>query len=196
MLSKISYKLSSVVANSTGVDEDTREVYQYAVELILTTLIGFAAILAIAAITIGIEYGIIFLIFFSSLRSVAGGYHADSYLKCFCISCAMFAGAVIVHSILLYLDIRTVWMTIAAVASGIYIMRRAPVLHPNQPLNESRIQKNKQMAKVIVVIELAGICLLAVVRIDLMIMTVIGICLVALLMLPSDRKIIGRRIIE
>ena len=196
MLNKISYKLSSIVANNTGVDEETREVYQYAFELILTTIIGFAAILAIAMLSIGIEYGIIFLIFFSSLRTVAGGYHADSYLKCFCVSCVMFVGVVIAYRILLSLDIRAGWLTIIAVVSGIYIILRAPVLHRNQPLNERKIQKNKQMAKIIVITELAVICLLAMVRIDLMIMAIISICLVTLLMLPSDRKIRGRRSIK
>ena len=192
MLNKISYKLSNIVAVKTGSDEDSREVYQYALELILSTVIGFAAILAVASITIGIQYGIVFLVFFSALRSVAGGYHADTYLKCFCVSVAMFVGVVVVCEVLMYFAMGSRWLILPAIAAGVYIIFRAPVLHPNQPLSEKRVQKNKQVAKVIVLVELIAVCGLALTRLDLMLIAVLSICLVTLLMLPSDRKNWGK----
>lgn len=192
MLQRMSFQLSSIVAKRLNADEETREVYQYALELMISTIIGFAAILIIAGITSGWIYGIVFLLAFSTLRTVAGGYHAETYLKCFMISCGLFFVLIIMHAILLYIQPRVLWMILFSVVTGIYIILRAPVQHPNQPLNEVRIAKNKRAAKVIVIIELGAVYVLAYFRYDLMLMIMLSICLVALMMLPSDKKIWGK----
>lgn len=196
MLQKISFRLSDVIARRVGTDEDTREVYQYAFELILSTVIGFAAILFIAGITSGLIYGVVFLLAFSSLRSVAGGYHAATYLKCFVISCGVFAAVIFVHSVLMYMEPRFLWIFLSALIAGIYIILRAPVQHPNQPLNEVRIAKNKRLAKLFVILELVFLCVLGFVRYDLMLMVMLSICLTALMMLPADIKTIGKETLE
>lgn len=188
MLQKVSYQLSNIIAKHVSADEDTREVYQYALELIITTVIGFAAILFIAGITAGWIHGLVFLLSFSTLRSVAGGYHAETYFKCFMISCGLFVVVICIHSVLLYIEPRILWVFLIALSAGIYIILRAPVKHANQPLNEARIAINRRLAKVFVILELVILCALSCFRYNLMLMVMLSICLVALMMLPSDRK--------
>ena len=79
-------------------------------------------------------------------------------------------------------------MFLTALVAGIYIILRAPVQHPNQPLNEARLVKNRRLAKVFVILELVILCVLGYFRYDLILMVMLSICLVASMMLPADIK--------
>ena len=69
-----------------GADYQKRDIYQYALEYFLSTIIGILGIITIATLSIGPIHGILYLLFFMPIRSVVGGYHAKTYHGCFFLS--------------------------------------------------------------------------------------------------------------
>ena len=70
-----------------GADYQKRDIYQYALEYFLSTIIGILGIITIATLSIGPIHGILYLLFFMPIRSVVGGYHAKTYHGCFFYLC-------------------------------------------------------------------------------------------------------------
>ena len=112
-----------------------REVYIYGFELIISTLVCWIAILINAFLLSEILSGIIFIIVFSSLRTYAGGYHANKYGKCFVISNLFFFLLLIIKRISVEVNIYA-WYVILLIA-GIYIFKKAPIINKNQHIQKS-----------------------------------------------------------
>lgn len=64
------------------VPEEQREVYQYGVELSVSTLIGLLIVLAAGAFGGRLIESVIFYIVFCLTRAFCGGFHAHSHLLC------------------------------------------------------------------------------------------------------------------
>lgn len=64
------------------VPEEQREVYQYGVELSVSTLIGLFIVLAIGVLNGRFTESVIFYIVFCLTRAFCGGFHAHSHLLC------------------------------------------------------------------------------------------------------------------
>lgn len=83
---------------------------------------------------------------FVSIRIFSGGYHANSYGKCFtlfAITCFLYL--FMVQEILLYGGNQTVLFLAAVVFLGGMILKKAPIANVNRPLSEKervRFRKN------------------------------------------------------
>ena len=83
---------------------------------------------------------------FVSIRIFSGGYHANSYGKCFtlfAITCFLYL--FMVQEILLYGGNQTVLFLAAVVFPGGMILKKAPIANVNRPLSEKervRFRKN------------------------------------------------------
>ena len=83
-----------------GADYQKRDIYQYALEYFLSTIIGILGIITIATLSIGPIHGILYLLFFMPIRSVVGGYHAKTYHGCFFLSMLLFVFGSILYKFL------------------------------------------------------------------------------------------------
>ena len=101
MLNKISTKLAEELLFK-GAEWITygKEVYIYGIEIILSTLIEMVTILLLAALFSEITEGLIFIGGFFFLRIFSGGYHADTYRKCFLVTIGAFLSILILTEIL------------------------------------------------------------------------------------------------
>lgn len=168
-----------------GADSEKKDIYQYAIELTLSTGLGMTAILILASVTIGFRYGLIFLLFFIPLRCICGGYHASTYRKCFFISCVIFICSMIGYRILLqYKPNPALLMGTIAIIS-VLIMIKAPILNANQPLTTAQIHRNKISAIAVLIIDFLIILILFYVQYSLAVMAGIAIAAVSILMLPK-----------
>ena len=86
MLNKISKQFAEFLIRKTQSGSEKEEIYVYGLELILSTCAGFFSILLLSGFWKEVMSGIVFICFFAPLRMFAGGYHANTYRKCFCIS--------------------------------------------------------------------------------------------------------------
>lgn len=91
-----------------------------------------------------------FLFCFFSLRERTGGYHLDSYLKCY-------IGTIFLYLIISFIsskiyesqEILLVFVMIAMVV----ILRLGSINHPNMDMEKEELRENKKMSRIIVITE-------------------------------------------
>lgn len=82
----IKYISKNIILNfiykNCNLPTDMKEVYQYGIEITISSILNISLIIIISLLLGDIASGIIFLMFFIPLRTYCGGYHATSYLRC------------------------------------------------------------------------------------------------------------------
>ncbi len=82
----IKYISKNIILNfiykNCNLPTDMKEVYQYGIEITISSILNISLIIIISLLLGDIVSGIIFLMFFIPLRTYCGGYHATSYLRC------------------------------------------------------------------------------------------------------------------
>lgn len=84
MLHSLSKRIAFFVCEKT--DLLPLEIYVYGFELIISSIIETSALLLVGFLIGKIIETMLFLFSFSSIRFFSGGYHANSYLKCFAVT--------------------------------------------------------------------------------------------------------------
>ncbi|MDA8233439.1 MAG: accessory gene regulator B family protein [Clostridia bacterium] len=125
---------ATVMAQELGYDDDKREVLQYSMTILSTTILGFLAIglvgalvgVAGLALTAGLSAGI--------LRAYSGGAHATSPIRCNVVGVIIFIGIGLVAK---YLNgwVEPLWLVIPIALLGfgsIYLY--APAEAPGKPI--------------------------------------------------------------
>lgn len=82
MIVKLSKLMTKVLLNQKSISEKDIDIYQYGIEITISSLLNIALIVIVSLITNSLFSGLIFLSTFILLRQFTGGYHAGSYLKC------------------------------------------------------------------------------------------------------------------
>lgn len=88
MLHRLSERIALSVCNDS--DKIPLDIYIYGFELLVSSVIETISLLLIGLLTGKLIDTIIFIISFSSIRVFSGGYHANSYLKCFIVTVAYY----------------------------------------------------------------------------------------------------------
>lgn len=137
MIQKINDKIINWLIREGSVDEEDREVYQYGIQGIIENGITLMVIFLDMVILKSIVLGIVFILSFKYLRRYSGGYHADTYLKCFILSDISFICAIILvkYSVLSI----EFYRICGAVSLGI-LYCLGPVESPNKPLTDKEKQ--------------------------------------------------------
>lgn len=131
-----------------GANEEDTEVYAYAVECFLGSLVTFGSMLLIACFLHRFAAMVIWLLFWLPLRSFLGGFHASTHWRCYWGSLG-----VGIANILLYPLLPSLLIPIISLLSLCTVFQLAPVVHPNQPLSEVKYHKMKKAARRWIVIE-------------------------------------------
>lgn len=141
MLHTISVKLTRKMMKNLKRIECGEEVYVYGLELILSTMAGILTILFSALFFSVFVESIIFLSVFMTLRIFTGGYHAETYRKCFVCTVGLFWVSILIKNIIMISGREWPWLSLLFV-SCIYISLRAPVINKYQPLSDKKKIKN------------------------------------------------------
>lgn len=99
----------------------------------------------------GIE-GILFLIFFYFLRTYAGGYHAETKKKCWCISVGII---VMINIFLKRIFINLFIESILLVSAAIHLSKISPKECKNKPLEDIEKKLYRKIVKRILILYLA-----------------------------------------
>ena len=108
---------------------------RYGLDVFISSALEIASILIIAAFVGNFFQAVLFFMAFIPLRVYAGGYHADTKLKCYLISLGVYGIFTAIMKILpqgLYITINVS----IAVFSLIMVLVAAPVVHKNKTVNE------------------------------------------------------------
>lgn len=128
------------------VPEEQRDVYQYGVELSISTLIGLFIVLAIGVLNGRFTESVIFYIVFCLTRAFCGGFHAHSHLLCkvtfICILILVLIMDLVLDNIEIY------YWFVLYLYSLIIVCAFAPVENPNKKLTSY----DKKRCKIILII--------------------------------------------
>ncbi|MDO4444318.1 MAG: accessory gene regulator B family protein [Bacillota bacterium] len=146
----ITYYLAKQLMVDKEIDGSKLEIYQYGFFLLIEQLIGLGipAILCLAA-GWGKEY-LLFLAVFMTVRTVSGGFHMKTYIRCFIGSFLFILGLML--SIEFFPEVSDTAMWLICMV-GMFVVERiqenTPVIHKNRPLKQSEIEKCKKIVKYI-----------------------------------------------
>jgi accessory gene regulator B len=125
-----------------GIINDDKDVYAYGIELLLSTLCNFVAVVIIALVMDVLAGALLYQLSFVLLRSFAGGYHAKSHIGCIGAYSALF----LVFALLVeYLPtgIMPLYILICAIIAALIIWAAAPAEAPNKPLSDRKRMRLK-----------------------------------------------------
>lgn len=158
MLEFVSEKAADWLIAKGAAKQEDRDVYVYGLELSFSTLFAIFLILMLALIFSHILYGVVYLLFMFPIRLFCGGYHAKTYLNCNLCTNFLFLTALaiaLLTPVWLYLPLT---LTIVLI-SGLYVYRNAPIENENHPLTEKKVQKNRRIARILIVTQCSLIVL-------------------------------------
>lgn len=158
-----------------GADYQKSDIYQYALEYFLSTVIGMLGIITIATLSIGPIHGILYLLFFIPIRSVVGGYHAKTYHGCFFLSMLLFILGIILYKFLYMVKFSSLYFIIIILVIVIYFTKQKPIIHSDQPLTSTQIRKNHMLCIIFSITEYFGLILLSFIDCSLVLMPAIAI---------------------
>jgi len=82
MINKLSFLISSKFVEHNIISKSVKDVYRYGIEITISSIIGFVITCLIGLLFRMLMQTMLFYVIFILLRSMTGGYHAKTYLKC------------------------------------------------------------------------------------------------------------------
>jgi accessory gene regulator B len=155
--------LDKLILNGS-IDEKNYKKTLYGLEIIISALAQIVG-LVIIGMLMGILDKMIRVAFsFALLRAFAGGYHADTCLKCFMMTLVMCIGGIKLAELA---STSTVSLIIISVASIVLVYKRAPVETSHKPMTEKGRRKNRKRSIMILLTLLSiAMCVYTISSID------------------------------
>lgn len=156
MFEKISIKITDKLEENGTVSRPDRELYEYGLRQMLSTLLNAATALLIGMAMGMTGHAVIFIAAYIPVRIYAGGFHASTPKKCWAVSAVMLAAALFAVK---YIPERYFWtisaLSLAACACIIWL---SPVEDANKPLDdeENRVYRTRTISLLSVEIVLVG----------------------------------------
>lgn len=134
MITRMSKKLSSFFAANSIIKAEDKEVYEYSLEILFSTILNFVAVIIIALVSRKSLLTVFYLLGFIPLRLIAGGYHADTHFRCFLVLLGTYSAFLVIVT---FLPDSFVWISTAAavIITAIFIFLLAPVEDKNKPVS-------------------------------------------------------------
>ena len=140
MIVKLSQIITKFLDRNISIESDMIDIYQYGIEITLSSMLNITLVLLAAVLTGNIFTGIVFLAVFISLRSFTGGYHATTYVRCNTVMIITFI-IVKVMSEWLFVQSTTIKLLIVSICI-LPVIIYAPVKNAHKELSESQRKSN------------------------------------------------------
>lgn len=157
-MKNLSSNLSEALVKNNIISPDKEKQCQYGLELMLSSLVEILFVIMLSAICQNFLQTLTFFVAFVPLRIYAGGYHADTRLRCFLILIMIYT----VFTVLLHiLPVETYqYIIYGSVAfTVIVVIVMAPLLHDRKNMNDREIKFFRKVALSICFFEVALIIL-------------------------------------
>ena len=141
------------------IQEDDIDKCKYGIDLFISSFLEIISILAIAAFLGNFIETVLLFVFFVPLRIYAGGYHADTKLKCYFISLVMYGFSYTLANIIpsgMFVLINV----IGTLFSLIMVLIMAPIIHINKNVNDIERRNYRKISIEICLVETTIILLL------------------------------------
>ena len=152
MFKNIAEDIVLLLIRKNLLNNDNREIYTYAIEVILLNFSLLMTLFIISLITGQLLFFLCYLIFFIPLRIFSGGYHAKKSEICFGLSVVSYVISMVMLNANLQIY-RSVIILIITIAIIVGILLLAPIENINHPLSDIQKNRNKIIVRVIVGID-------------------------------------------
>lgn len=140
--------------NEENIDEEQAEIIRYGLELFFLKAFFFLATIVIGILMGSFWEGIIFTALLSGIRTMAGGFHANTRTQCFIMSALTFISVLIILKIAATYNVILIPLVVLAIISSLVIWKFAPIDTENKPLEDDEIAVFRKKARVILIIEI------------------------------------------
>lgn len=144
-MKKLSNSLSGALVQNNIISADREKQCQYGLELMMSSIAEILFVILLSAFLGNFVQTLIFFMGFIPLRIYAGGYHADTRLRCFLILLIIYA----IFTVLLYLLPLEIYQYIvygATVFTIIIVSAMAPLVHSRKNMNDKEIKVFRKIA--------------------------------------------------
>ena len=150
MLLKLSTYLTHYFIKKNIIKSNLSQIYIYGFQLTISTLCSLLSILLLSSFS-NFIFGITFLLFFMPLRFCAGGYHSNTYQKCFiltnlCFLFTLFSSKIFYKYHLFNLNLSLFFISV------ILLWIYAPCENINNPLSNTYLEKNRLYTHILLII--------------------------------------------
>ena len=139
-------KIVSFLMRNEAIEAEDQDVYEYGLYVILTDVMDIVATTIIAILLHIVPQTILYHVAFIPLRRTAGGYHASTPMRCFCLSITTWLLA------MWLIGMTAQFTLISVVLAGIscfIVWRFAPVEHENNPLTEDEVVSMRKRSRIL-----------------------------------------------
>ena len=155
--------ISGTIANTLWtqgiIQEEDIDICRYGLDVFISSALEIVSILVIAAFVGNFFQAVLLFTAFIPLRVYAGGYHADTKLKCYLISLGVYGVFTSIMNILPY-ELYLVLNMSVAIFSLIMVLIAAPVVHKNKAVNDIERKYYRKFSIWICTVETTAILLL------------------------------------
>ncbi len=151
MFNKLSTKICQSFIKSQSIDEESYELYEYGIFLLIANFFFAMEILLFGAVFRCLFGAVVFYISFRIIRIYAGGYHADTETRCEIITTLIFLAITYFISISNQQNFQVLVFILTAIAIPIIIIF-SPLDTPAKPLDDDEKRKYRRISYVILLI--------------------------------------------
>ncbi len=151
-MKNISSGIADMLWTQGIIQEDDIDKCKYGIDLFVSSFLEIFSILAIAAVLGNFIETILLFVFFIPLRIYAGGYHADTKLKCYLISLVMYGFSYAIAKIVPS-ELFALINVVGTVFSLIIVLIKAPIIHTNKTVNDIERKNYRKISIQICLIE-------------------------------------------
>ncbi len=188
MIHEISKRISLSLLNRKIIKDELVEVYVYGTELFLSFIITSAVILILGLLMNRLVETFIFMVLFIGIRRIVGGFHANSYFRCFICTVATYSVIMLLSK---YCPLSPIISLITTIVGSAVIAVWGPVENVHKKISDEKKQKFRKVG--IVEYAFAGTltCILSLFEIHLGDVITYTLMMITVLMIIP---LIGRRI--
>ena len=130
-------------------DDELQTLYlQYGINVMVNDTMNYIIVIILGILFHELFLTILFLVLFSSLRVHCGGYHASTKKKCMCFFLICYLTVI---SFTIFKPVSVITVLFLTFISGTFLLYVSPVIHPNNPLTEEEINKNRKITIILTI---------------------------------------------
>ena len=160
-MKNISSGIAAMLWTQGIIQEDDIDKCKYGIDLFISSFLEILSILVMAAVLGNFIETVLLFVFFIPLRIYAGGYHADTKLKCYLISFVMYGFSYTLANITPS-EMFVLINVISTLFSLIIVLVKAPIIHINKSVNDIERRNYRKISIEICLAETTIILLLTI----------------------------------
>jgi len=154
MIKASSKKITRYMVKRKTINCEDFELYQYAYETMISTIVNISIILVIGAILNRFTETLLFLVFYCPIRQFSGGFHAENYFKCFLVFITLYLCNMYLVNYIIIMKANGIMIVITLI-SYVGIILLSPQEHRHNPLTEEERKRYKRVVIYIITFLLA-----------------------------------------